>query len=79
LASKIPISHEKPRRDILFRTVMFVFPVDQHKVAWQEILTWNPCCGQGTPMGNALLQSLGGVAAFEHAQQGTGATRATIK
>jgi kumamolisin len=40
---------------------------------------WNPCAGHGSPMGNALLQALGGVAAPVHAQQQRERSHAAVK
>jgi kumamolisin len=40
---------------------------------------WNPCCGQGAPMGNSLVQALGGIPAPAHSQQRVERTHATVK
>jgi kumamolisin len=40
---------------------------------------WNPCAGHGSPMGNALLQALGGVAAPVPAQQQRERAHAAMK
>jgi kumamolisin len=37
--------------------------------AFSAAYGWNPCAGLGSPMGNALVQALGGVAAPAHVQQ----------
>ena len=39
---------------------------------------WNPCCGNGSPIGEALVQALGGAATSSHSQQRTERTHATM-
>jgi kumamolisin len=39
---------------------------------------WNPCCGHGSPIGDALVQALAGVAASAHSQQRTERTHAMM-
>jgi kumamolisin len=40
---------------------------------------WNPCTGQGSPMGSALVQALGGVTVPAQAQSRSERTHATAK